>query len=75
MLSIFFDLPLRFGLASSTPRLQEDLVDRPAKLQNAIANLSFKYREHVGELTYRVGQEAKRCGFEVSKDWAHRTEL
>ncbi|CAN0257083.1 unnamed protein product [Ectocarpus fasciculatus] len=32
---------------------------------NAIANLSYKYLKDVGELTYRVAQEAKRCGFEI----------
>ncbi|CAN0500117.1 unnamed protein product, partial [Ectocarpus sp. 8 AP-2014] len=43
----------------------EHLVDRHHKLTNAIANLSYKYQKDVGELTYRVAQEAKRCGFEI----------
>lgn len=41
-------------------------MDKHHKLENAIANLSSKYQEDVGELTYHVAQEAKRCGFEVS---------
>ncbi|CAM9818043.1 unnamed protein product [Ectocarpus sp. 6 AP-2014] len=49
----------------NVPSDKEHLVDRHDKLTNAIANLSYKYQKDVGELTYRVAQEAKTCGFEI----------
>ncbi|CAM9765899.1 unnamed protein product, partial [Scytosiphon promiscuus] len=49
----------------SIPPDKEELMDQHHKLQNAIANLSSKYQEDVGKLTYHVAQEAKRCGFEI----------
>eukprot|EP00752_Nemacystus_decipiens_P001756 g1698.t1 len=49
----------------SIPADKEDLIDRHNKLKNAIANLSSKYEEDVGELTYVCAQGAKKCGFEV----------